>query len=220
MDREKGLKESPIAREGLKFIIPSLVLTIVFYIFLYYPLAFLSFFFLLFCLFFFRNPKRVSNEPSGSLLSPADGKVTEINEVTESDFLGFEAIRVSIFMSLVSVHVNRAPGSGRIARIEHRPGKFGLAWKTEVDRENERNYILIENGDLRLLVVQIAGFLARRITSYVRAGENVMRGDPLGIIAFGSRVDIYFPKTYECVVKLHEMVKAGKTPLARKRGTP
>ena len=218
MDREKGLKESPIAREGLKFIIPSLILTIVFYIFMYFSLAYLSFFFLFFCLFFFRNPKRVSNEPAGSLLSPADGKVTEIKEVTEGDFLGFEAIRVSIFMSLASVHVNRAPGPGRIARIEHRPGKFELAWKTEVDKENERNYILIESENEKLLVVQIAGFLARRITSYVQEGQKVERGEPLGIIAFGSRVDIYFPKNYECMVELHEMVKAGKTPLARKRG--
>jgi phosphatidylserine decarboxylase len=219
VDREKGLKEFPIAREGLKFIIPSLVLSAIFYIFLYKTLAFFSVFFLFFFLFFFRNPKRFSNEPPETLLSPADGKVTEIREIKEGDFLGFEAIRVSIFMSLASVHVNRSPGRGRIARIEHRPGKFELAWKTEVDRENERNYIVIEGPDEKLLVVQIAGFLARRITSYVREGQSVKRGDPLGIIAFGSRVDIYFPKSYECVVKLHEMVKAGTTPLARKRGT-
>lgn len=220
MDREKGLKETPIAREGLKFIIPSLVLFIIFYfIFFYYTLAYLCFFFLFFCLFFFRNPKRVSNEPEGRLISPADGKVTEIKEMREGDFLGHQATRISIFMSLASVHVNRAPGNGRILRIEHRPGKFDLAWKKEVDRDNERNYILIEGSDEKILVVQIAGFLARRITSYVREGQMVKRGDPLGIIAFGSRVDIYLPESYECMVELHEMVKAGKTLLAKKRGT-
>lgn len=219
MDREKGLKETPIAREGLKFIIPSLVLSIIFYIFFYYTLCFLSFFFFLFCLFFFRNPHRISGEARDRLISPADGKVTEIKEMMEEEFLGSEAIRVSIFMSLVSVHVNRAPGDGRIMRVEHRPGKFELAWKNEVDRENERNYILIEGVDEKFLVVQIAGFLARRITSYVRVGDTVKRGDPLGIIAFGSRVDIYIPKTYECMVQLHEMVRAGSTLLAKRRGT-
>jgi len=217
MDREKGLKEAPIAREGMKFIISSLVLCIIFYIFFFYALAFLSFFFLCFCIFFFRNPKRSSREPLNRLISPADGKVTEIKEVAEDDFLGCEAIRVSIFMSLASVHVNRAPASGRISRVEHRPGKFALAWKTDVDKDNERNYILIDRDDEKILVVQIAGFLARRITSYVSEGEMVRRGDHLGIIAFGSRVDIYFPKSYECMVKLHEMVKAGITPLAVKR---
>ena len=220
MDREKGLKDSPIAREGMRFIIPSLILSIIFYIFLYYTLAFLSFFFMIFCLFFFRNPKRISTEEPNSLISPADGKVTEIKEMLESDFLGFETIRVSIFMSLASVHVNRSPWPGRITRIEHRPGKFKLAWKTEVDKENERNYILIEGENEKFLVVQIAGFLARRITSYVQEGDMVKRGEPVGIIAFGSRVDIYFPKTHDCMVQLHDMVKAGKTPLARKRGTP
>jgi phosphatidylserine decarboxylase len=218
MDRKKRLRQTPIAREGLKFIIPSLILSIIF-IFFSYTLALLCFFFLLFCLFFFRNPKRSTNEPGDRLISPADGKVTEIKEIRESEFLGSEAIRVSIFMSLASVHVNRAPGDGRIVRVEHRPGKFELAWKTEVDKENERNYILIEGNDEKILVVQIAGFLARRITSYVQEGDTVKRGDPLGIISFGSRVDIYLPKSYECMVKLHEMVKAGTTLLARKRGT-
>ncbi len=114
MDRKKRLRQTPIAREGLKFIIPSLVLSIIFYIFFYYTLAFLSFFFLLFCLFFFRNPKRSTNEPGDCLISPADGKVTEIKEITEDEFLGSEAVRVSIFMSLASVHVN--PGKRRSTR--------------------------------------------------------------------------------------------------------
>lgn len=137
----------------------------------------------------------------------------------EHTYLGYQAIRVSIFMSLASVHVNRAPLAGRVERVEHLPGKFALAWKTDVDKENERNYILISEHDEKILVVQIAGFLARRITSYVHEGDEVKRCDPLGIIAFGSRVDIYFPKSYQCMVKLHQMVTAGKTPLAQKRGT-
>jgi phosphatidylserine decarboxylase len=219
MDREKGLNETPIAREGLKFIIPSLVLSIISYIFFFYTLAVLSLLFFFFCLFFFRNPKRSSREPISCLVSPADGKVTEIKEIMESEFLGYEATRISVFMSLANVHVNRSPAGGRIARVEHRPGKFALAWKTDVDKENERNYILIEGDNEKILVVQIAGFLARRITSYVRTGDMVKRGDPLGIIAFGSRVDTYIPKTYDCMVELNQMIKTGKTTLARKRGT-
>lgn len=213
------MKETPIAREGMKLIISSLVLSILFFIFFYYTLAVLSLLFFFFCLFFFRNPKRSSNEPMDRLISPADGKVTEVREIIENDFLGYEATRVSIFMSLANVHVNRAPMAGSIAKLEHRPGKFALAWKTDVDKENERNYILITGNDEKILVIQVAGFLARRITSYVHEGDEVNRCDPLGIIAFGSRVDIYFPKSYECMVKLHQMVTAGKTPLARKRGT-
>jgi phosphatidylserine decarboxylase len=136
----------------------------------------------------------------------------------ENDFLGYEATRVSIFMSIANVHVNRSPMAGRVARVEHQPGKFALAWKTDVEKENERNSILISRNDEKILVVQVAGFLARRITSYVCEGDEVNRCDPLGIIAFGSRVDIYFPKSYHCMVKLHQMVTAGKTPLARKGG--
>lgn len=100
MDRAKGLRQTLIAREGLKFIIPSLVLSIIFYIFFYYTLSFLSFFFLLFCLFFFRNPKRSTKEPGDCLISPADGKVMEIKDMVEGEFIDFEATRVSIFMSL------------------------------------------------------------------------------------------------------------------------
>jgi len=219
VDWEKGVKEALIAKEGLKLIIPSFVLSIIFYIFFYYSLAVLSILFFLFCLFFFRNPRRSSREPMDRLISPADGKVIEIKDIVENEFLGYEAIRVSIFMSLASVHVNRSPMAGRIMQVVHRPGKFALAWKADVDQENERNYILLSGDNEKILVVQIAGFLARRITSYVHAGDTVARCEPLGIIAFGSRVDIYFPKSYECMVKLHEMVTAGKTPLARKRGT-
>lgn len=122
-------------------------------------------------------------------------------------------------MSLASVHVNRAPRAGLIRKVEHRRGAFALAWKKEIETVNERNYVLIEKDDERILVVQIAGFLARRITSYVKPGDFVRRGDPVGIISFGSRVDVYIPKTYECMVELKQKVKAGLTPLARKRGS-
>lgn len=213
------MRETPIAREGFKFIIPSLFLALLFYIFFSYFLAFFSFFFFCFCLYFFRNPRRASTAPGDSLLSPADGTITEIKDMIEGEFLDVETRRVSIFMSLANVHVNRAPRPGRISRILHRRGEFALAWKKEIETVNERNYILIEKDDERILMVQIAGFLARRITCYVNPGDFVKRGDPVGIIAFGSRVDVYIPKSYECMVELKQKVKAGVTPLARKRGS-
>ncbi len=103
-------------------------------------------------------------------------------------------MRVSTFMGLADVHVNRAPCDGVVSRISHKSGRYGLAFKKEVDKENERNYILLEKGNEKLLVVQIAGFLARRIHCWVRERDAVRKGDPLGIIAFGSRVDTYIPR--------------------------
>lgn len=218
MDREKRLRESRIAREGIKLIFPSLFLFVLLFIVHAYILASIVFLFFLFCLFFFRNPRRFSSEPDNVLLSPADGKVLEISEIREEEFINDTVQRICIFMSPADVHVNRAPCEGRIAKMLHRRGQFALAFKKDIDKENERNYILIDRHGERLLLVQIAGFLARRIIAYVKEGDRVIRGDTVGLIAFGSRVDIYFPKNYETVVSLHQKVKAGITPLAQKKG--
>jgi phosphatidylserine decarboxylase len=219
LDQEKGLREKPIAKEGLAFIIPSLVLSILFCIFHLKILFIVSFFFFFFCLFFFRNPRRSSGDVAkDTLISPADGRVMEIKDMFEGEFINLETKRISIFMSLTSVHVNRAPCEGRVVRVVHRDGEFALAFKKDIDKENERNYILIEKGKEKFLLVQIAGFLARRITSYVKEGDYVKQGDPVGIIAFGSRVDIYVPKGYETMVTLDDKVKAGETHLAMKGG--
>ena len=121
-------------------------------------------------------------------------------------------------MSALDVHVNRAPCEGKVVKVAHKKGEFALAFKKDIDKENERNYILIEHENEKILLVQIAGFMARRITSYVKEGDFVKKGDPVGIIAFGSRVDIYFPKEYHIMVSLDAKVKAGVTALARKRG--
>jgi len=212
------LRETPIAREGLKFIVPSLFFSILFFIFHIQILFIISLLLFLSCLFFFRNPKRIPKDTSGSLISPADGKIMEIKKMVEGEFMGVETKRISIFMSLASVHVNRAPSEGRVSKVLHKDGKFALAFRKDIEKQNERNYILIEEGNKRILLVQIAGFLARRITSYVKEGDYVKRGDPVGIIAFGSRVDIYLPIGYEPVVTLNDKVMAGVTPLARKKG--
>jgi phosphatidylserine decarboxylase len=213
------LKEPSIAKEGLKLIIPSFVLFIVLAFFTRIPfLALFVLLFCFFCVFFFRNPKRHSSLGPECLISPADGTVSGITTVMESEFLGTECQRISIFMSPVDVHVNRAPCDGRIVSMVHRAGEFALAFKKNIEQDNERNYILMDHGGEKILLVQIAGFLARRIIPYVKVGDSLNRGNPLGIIAFGSRVDIYFPKEYESMVQLREKVKAGETMLAKKRG--
>lgn len=212
------MKKGFIAREGIKLIIPSLVLSVLLFITHAYILASIVFLFFVFCLFFFRNPGRTSTEPENVLLSPADGKVIEIGGIREEEFINDAVQRISIFMSPADVHVNRAPCEGRIAKMLHRRGQFALAFKKDIDKDNERNYILIDHYGERFLLVQIAGFLARRIIAYVKEGDHVNRGETVGMIAFGSRVDIYFPNNYETVVKLHQKVKAGITPLAQKKG--
>ncbi|MCX8111148.1 MAG: phosphatidylserine decarboxylase family protein [Syntrophorhabdaceae bacterium] len=219
MDREKGLRGLPFAREGLAIMAISLVFSIILF-FLKIPVVpYIAFFFFLFCLYFFRNPKRSPvSDNHDELISPADGKVMEIRDIEEDEFLKQKSTRVSIFMSLTDVHVNRAPCNGIIKKVLHRDGEFALAFKKDIDKENERNYILIEKDDEKILIVQIAGFLARRITSYVKEGAHVKKAEPIGIIAFGSRVDIYFPQNYKTMVSLNSRTKAGMTMIA-KRGT-
>jgi phosphatidylserine decarboxylase len=212
------LKEPFIAREGLRIIVPSLVLTAVLIIGNFYYLSIFVFCFALFCLYFFRNPQRHSDADNDSLISPADGKVLDISEVNEPEFFGCSVMRIAIFMSPADVHVNRAPCPGRVMSMKHVAGTFAMAFGKDVEVKNEKNYILFENEGERVLIVQIAGFLARRIIPYVRIDQRVDRGEAIGMIAFGSRVDIYFHKGYEPVVNLHTKVKAGRTILARKKG--
>jgi phosphatidylserine decarboxylase len=216
------LREPFIAKEGLKLIIASFIFSLVLF-FVHYSvlttiLAVIVLIFCFFCLYFFRNPKRNTQINVENLISPADGTVTEIKNMTETEFIGGECVRISIFMSPLDVHVNRAPCEGRIVKVLHISGEFAVAFKKDIDKENERNNILIEHKNEKILIVQIAGFLARRIIPYVKETDVVKQGDPIGIIAFGSRVDIYFPKMYEPVVQLQEKVKAGLSVVARKKG--
>ncbi len=211
------MKEPFIAREGLRIIVPSLVLTAVLIIGNFYYISIFVFCFALFCLYFFRNPRRHPGADDNSLISPADGKVLDISEIHEPEFFGTDVMRIAIFMSPADVHVNRAPCAGRVMAMKHVAGKFAMAFGKDVEIKNEKNYILFENEGERILIVQIAGFIARRIIPYVRVDQRVDRGQAVGMIAFGSRVDIYFHKGYEPVVDLHARVKAGKTILARKK---
>jgi phosphatidylserine decarboxylase len=139
-----------------------------------------------------------------------------VEDLFENEFLREKVRRISVFMSLTDVHVNRAPCKGHVARVEHRDGRFRLAFKKGIDEENERNYIVIGRNSERFLVVQIAGFLARRIVCRVKEHDPVEKGEPVGMIAFGSRVDVYMPTAYRPAVEVGQKVKSGLTVLAKK----
>ncbi len=211
------MRRLPIAKEGLVFILPSLFLSFLFYFLGFSGLAVLALLLALFFLFFFRNPRRLHESDRDELVSPADGRVMGVEELFENEFLGEKVKRISIFMGLSDVHVNRAPCEGSVERVQHKDGRFRLAFKKEIDKENERNYIVVRRNHDKLLLVQIAGFLARRIICYVKEDDRVKKGEPVGMIAFGSRVDIYMPTDYEAMVKEGQKVKSGLTILARKR---
>lgn len=170
---------------------------------------------LAFCLYFFRNPSRVT--PPQGLISPADGKVIFIGRDTEKDFLHRDMQRITIFMSPFNVHVNRAPESGVIKNTKHHFGKFLAAFDERASSENERvtNHMLTDDGS-DIVFVQIAGWFARRIVSYAKPGAKYLRGQIFGVIKFGSRMDVFFPDTYQIQVQLNQKVAAGETVLAKR----
>jgi phosphatidylserine decarboxylase len=208
----------PVAKEGLVFILPSLCLTLLCYFAGFRAFGVVPLLLALFFIYFFRNPSRSVISSAEELISPADGRVMGIDRLLENEFLHENVTRISIFMSVSDVHVNRAPCEGSIERVQHRDGRFRLAFKKGVDEENERNYIVVRRNDEGFLIVQIAGFLARRIICYVQERDRVEKGTPLGMIAFGSRVDLYAPLDYVPAVKPGQKVKSGLTVLARKKG--
>jgi phosphatidylserine decarboxylase len=206
----------PVAKEGLVFVLPSLFLSLLCCFLRVYPVAILTLLLALFFLCFFRNPVRSGASSVEELVSPADGRVMGVEELFEGEFLRDKAKRISIFMSVCDVHVNRAPSAGSVEKVLHKDGRFKLAFKKGIDDENERNYIVLTRNNERFLVVQIAGFLARRIICYVRERDKVEKGETIGMIAFGSRVDIYVPTHYVPAVEVGQKVKSGLTVLARK----
>jgi phosphatidylserine decarboxylase len=207
----------PVAKEGLIFIIPSLCVSFLCFFFGFRIIgAFVLFLALFFC-FFFRNPSRSNNSTDDDLISPADGHIMDVEEVFENEFIKEKLAHISIFMSVTDVHINRAPCDGTIERVQHKEGAFKVAFKKGIGDENERNYIVLRRGSESFLIVQIAGFLARRIICYVRDCDTIIKGSPLGMIAFGSRVDLYMPSSYEPMVVSGQKVKSGITVLARKR---
>jgi len=202
----------PIAKEGLPFLIPSALLTIFFEGVGWKVLTVLGVLLTLFIIFFFRNPKRKIPALQNIILSPADGKIIHVGECEEDRFLKEKALKVSIFMSLFDVHINRAPTSGKVLERSYHPGQFLLANAEKSSLLNEQNAFVLETEDrLKILLIQIAGFLARRIVCYAKAGDNLRMGQIFGMIRFGSRIDLYLPPEVKPIVRLGQRVKGGES---------
>ncbi|WP_186755848.1 phosphatidylserine decarboxylase family protein [Echinicola salinicaeni] len=166
---------------------------------------------------FFRNPAIPLPDDESLVYAPADGKVVVIEEAQEDEVLKERRKQISIFMSPVNVHVNRSPISGIVDYFVYHPGKYMVAWHPKASYENERTTMVIKHAksDVKLLVRQIAGAVARRIKYYVKEGDPLVQGGEFGFIKFGSRVDVFVPLDAEILVKIDDVTKGGITPLAR-----
>jgi phosphatidylserine decarboxylase len=164
--------------------------------------------------YFFRDPERTGERGPRLVVSPADGKLIMITEVDEPSFVGGRAVRLSIFMNVFNVHVNRYPVDGVVKHVHYNKGKFFNAAAEKSSLENEQMSVGIETGRYRILVRQIAGLIARRIVTYSKLGEKVKQGDRMGIIRFGSRVDVFLPVESSLRAKVGDITVAGVTILA------
>ena len=212
------------AREGLIFIaIAALIAAGTYAIALNrrsWPLWLLAFVLTIFALwvaYFFRDPERQGARGPEVVIAPADGKVVLISEVDEPTFMGGRAKRVSIFMNVFNVHVNRYPVSGTVKYLHYSKGKFLNAAAEKSSEENEQSSVGIETPRGRVLVRQIAGLIARRIVTYSKEGEQVQQGDRMGLIRFGSRVDVFLPLDAVIKVKVGDITIAGTTVIAELR---
>ena len=206
------------AREGLIFIVIAMLVAAAAFAAALgrrsWPLWLLAFVLTVLALwvaYFFRDPERTGDRGDRLAIAPADGKIVLITEVDEPAFVHGRALRVSIFMNVFNVHVNRYPVSGTVKYVHYNPGKFLNAAVEKSSLENEQMSVGLESGGYRILVRQIAGLIARRIVTYSREGERVEQGQRMGIIRFGSRVDLFLPPASTLRVKIGEMTVAGTT---------
>ncbi|MGB6543058.1 MAG: phosphatidylserine decarboxylase [Xanthobacteraceae bacterium] len=207
---------TPIHPEGYPFIggfaLASLIL-----FWLWTPLGWLATVATLWCAYFFRDPPRVTPAREGIVVAPADGRVSQLANAVPPPELGLGARplpRISIFMSVFDCHVNRSPVAGRIERMVYRAGKFLSADLDKASEDNERNSFVIATAGARIAVIQIAGLVARRIVPFVREGDAIAAGQRIGMIRFGSRVDVYLPEGARALVAEGQTAIAGETVLA------
>jgi len=205
---------SIIAYEGFPFIILSLVFTVfaAFFNMLWLTVVFAAITVFIIC--FFRNPERSFQDEDKLVICPADGKIIRIEDVDVSGTINGRFKKISIFMNVFNVHVNRAPFAGTVEKIHYHQGKFLSANLDKASAENERNEIMIRTPDGRAIwAVQIAGLIARRIVCWTREGADIKKGERFGLIRFGSRVEVFLPSDSRIVVNLDDKVRAGQTPL-------
>ena len=212
----------PIHKEGYPFIAAFGGAAIVLGL-LWQPLFWIGLALTAWCAYFFRDPERVTPVDDRLVISPADGIVSSVGPAVPPRELGLgtdEMLRISVFMNVFSCHVNRAPVRGRVTRVEHRPGKFLNAELDKASSENERNGIVIDSPQGKVAAVQIAGLVARRILCWVEPNEDVSVGDRVGLIRFGSRVDVYLPDGAVARVAIGQTATAGETVIADYGGWP
>jgi len=201
-----------MVKEGYYFGLPLLLLGGVAFL-LHWPVAaWMLLFLAAFVFSFFRDPNRIIPNEPGAVVSPADGRVVV---VTDEENTGRAGKRISIFLAIWNVHVNRAPAAGTITSLDYRPGKFLAAMRERASLENEQNVFTLSTEAGEMVFKQIAGWIARRVVSWKKAGDHVARGERIGLVRFGSRVDVWVPKEAEILVRLGENVKGGSSVLAR-----
>ena len=165
--------------------------------------------------FFFRDPPRTIPGEANAIVSPADGRVMKIAPLTTHE--GEKRVLVSIFLSLFDAHINRAPIRGKIVKVHHQPGRFHPAFKEKASRVNERNIIIISNQETSIILHQIAGILARRAILWKKEGDSLLKGERIGMIRFGSRVDLWLPEEVKIAIHPGQKVKAGSAIIGRLR---
>jgi len=215
LERTRIHNRLPVAREGIPFIIVGCFVTLILFLLGLRILPVVTALFTLFTVYFFRDPGRDPEIEERAVLSPADGKIVDIRKFEDDhNPLGEPCLRVGIFMSIFNVHVNRVPVSGKIIKISYHPGKFFSANLDKASAENENKKIILETDDgKRLMTVQIAGLIARRIVCWIKENDQVIAGNRFGLIRFGSRLDVYFPQDSQITVQYHQKVRAGETKL-------
>ena len=204
----------PVASAGYSYIFASVFATAVFALLELTALALMGLCVTFFICYFFRDPDRVIPKKNGVVVSPADGKVVWTGLMDDSPFYEGRCVKISIFMSVFNVHVNRIPHEGRIKKVNYYPGKFLSANLDKASKDNEQNAVFLETEEGKsICVVQIAGLIARRIICKIQEDEKVVRGQRFGLICFGSRLDIYLPPDTTLSVSLGDKVSAGTTVL-------
>lgn len=206
----------PITPEGYPFIGAFALVSLILF-WLWSPLGWIGTVLTLWCVYFFRDPPRVTPVREGLVVAPADGRISMITTAAPPYELGMGPTplpRVSIFMSVFDCHVNRSPVSGRVEKIVYQPGKFFNADLDKASLDNERNSLVISTGATRIAVTQIAGLVARRIVCFVKEQQPVGAGERFGMIRFGSRLDVYLPENALPLVAVGQTALAGETVLA------
>jgi phosphatidylserine decarboxylase len=209
-----SLTAFPVASAGYPFIFASVFATVIFALLELTALALVGLAASFFICYFFRDPDRVVPNYKGAVISPADGKIISASPVNNSRFYEGSCIKISIFMSIFNVHVNRIPHEGQVETVSYHPGKFFSANLDKASSENEHNAVTLETEEgKKICTVQIAGLIARRIICKVQAGDRVARGQRFGLICFGSRLDVYLPPDIKLKVTVGDRVKAGTSVL-------